>query len=752
MTSWLLLTASVVGFFVAVWVLRAADAVEMRRELVQMDLRFPVGLDEASVASFLGSISGLLPPWWRRWFHQPFVAIEIDADRSGVRHRLLVPRRFARSMTSALAAHLPGVSYEQTAIERPALRRGAEYWLTNGDRSLDVEPEAMSARLLASLQPLGKDERIVIQFLVAPARPVAPARLATADERERELRLDDGVMVTSEAVSALRKKRSRPLVLACLRIGVTAPEPRREVTLLRGVEASWHATRAPGVMLKRRHLSGRTAANRLRSVWVPLNRWPALLNVDELAGIVGFPTGNTVLPGVDLAACPPMIVPSPVSRFGTVLGDGTHPRSRRPVALDARARLHHGLIVGPTGSGKSVLATHLAIADAAAGHGLVVIDPKDGGLIDGIAGALPEDRLGDVIVLDPTESTVVGFNPLASTPASRELVVDRVLELMVSIWGRDLVGPRSADIIRHVLLTIAASETLRLTEAPRLIEDQAFRRRILKSTDVGFEVRSWWEWVDGLSAGEWVAMTAPVLNKLRAFVGRTPVANTLGQDTPGLDFAGVLRERQIVLVRLPVGLLGDETTALIGALLINQLWNAVAARAGIAPERRRPVSVIIDEVGTVLRFPGSSIETMLTQARGYGVGVTLAAQHLSQLPADVRTAALTNARTKVVFTCGRDDAGVFARELGNGLKPEHLMGIDAFHAIAAVYADGKTQTATTIRTRPPAEPLRDPEVVREASRRRWGVGREVIGEQRRARVETSSEAEAKPVGRRRRRP
>ena len=29
---------------------------------------------------------------------------------------------------------------------------------------------------------------------------------------------------------------------------------------------------------------------------------------------------------------------------------------------------------------------------------------------------------------------------------------------------------------------------------------------------------------------------------------------------------------------------------LIGALLINQLWNAVAARAGISPERRRPVS------------------------------------------------------------------------------------------------------------------------------------------------------------------
>ncbi len=752
MTSWLLPTASVVGFFVAVWVLRASDAVQLRRELVQFELRFPTGLDEAAVASFLGSITGLLPPWWRRWFHQPFIAIEIDADHRGVRHRLLVPRRFVRSVTASLAAHLPGVSYEQTDTVRPFPQRGAEYRLTNAERSLDVEPEAISARLLASLQPLGKDERIVVQFLVAPARPVAPARLATADERERELRLDDGVMVTSEAVSALRKKRSRPLLLACLRIAATAPAPRREVTLLRGVEASWHATRAPGVMLKRRHLPGRTVADRIRSVWVPLNRWPALLNVDELAGIVGAPTGSSSLPGIDLAACPPMIVPTVVSRFGTVLGDGTHPRSRRPVAIDARARLHHGLIVGPTGSGKSVLATHLAVADAAAGHGLIVVDPKDGGLIDAIAGALPEDRLDDVIVVDPTESTVVGFDPLASTPATRELVVDRVLGLMTSIWGRDLVGPRSADIIRHVLLTIAASETLRLTEAPRLIADASFRRRVLKATTLGFEVRAWWEWVDGLSAGEWVAMTAPVLNKLRAFVGRTPVANTLGQNAPALDFARVLRERQIVLVRLPVGLLGDETTGLIGALLINQLWNAVAARAGISAERRRPVSVIIDEVGTVLRFPGSSIETMLTQARGYSVGVTLAAQHLSQLPTDVCTAALTNARTKVVFPCGRDDAGVFARELGNGLRPEHLMGIDAFHAIAAVYADGKTQAPATIRTRPPADPLRDAEVVREASRRRWGVDRESVAEQRRARVETHPEAEAKPVGRRRRKP
>lgn len=747
--SLLLLTVTVALFFTALLTLRAGDAAQLRAELVALDLRFPAGQDEAGVQAFLGAVSGLLPPWWRRWWHTPFIAVEVHADHRGTRHRLLVPRRLLRSIEGSLAAHLSGVAYEPALVTHSPLDVAAEYRLTNGERPLAIDTAPLSARLLASLQPLHAGEAVIIQALLAPARPVAPARLAKASEQASEWR-NDGLMLNSEAVTAARKKRSAPLLLATLRVGACAGSVGRARALVRDAEATWHATRAPGALLRRRSLPTGLVAGRLRSIAVPLLGWPALLNADEAAGLVGLPVEIAELPGLELRGMRPLAVPPVVPFSGTVLGDGTHPRTARPVALSDRARTHHALIVGPTGSGKSVLQTHLAVHDAAvARRPLVVLDPKDGELVEGVIERLPEERLGDVIVFDPTDERPVGFNPLRSTFATRELMVERVLGLMVEIW-KDNLGPRSADIIRHVLLTIAAADDLTLTEAPALIVEESFRRRVLAASDPGDEVRAWWGWVDGLGAAEWSAMTQAPLNKLRAFVGRSAVADTIGQPEPAIDFARVLREGQILLVRLPVGLLGDETTALLGAMLINQLWHAIASRAAVPKDRRRTASVIIDEVGTVLRFPASSLDTMLTQARGYGVGVTLAAQHLTQLPAEVRAAAMTNARTKVVFACGRDDAGTFAREFGHGLKPEELMAVEPYEAVAAVFADGRTQRPATIHTRPPAEPIRQAAEVRAASRARWGADREALQAVRRARREPPEGTAKAAVGRRRR--
>jgi hypothetical protein len=159
---------------------------------------------------------------------------------------------------------------------------------------------------------------------------------------------------------------------------------------------------------------------------------------------------------------------------------------------------------------------------------------------------------------------------------------------------------------------------------------------------------------------------------------------------------------------------------------------------------------VVDEIETVLRFPSGVVESMLTQARGYGVGVTLAAQHLDQLPTSVRKTALANARTKVIFACSRDDAGVLARELGHGLTPEDLTGSEAFHAYAAVFAEGKVQPAASIVTAPPAPPLRESEVVKAASARRHGRAASDVAAEMSARESQPQVTRSGAVGRRRR--
>jgi hypothetical protein len=264
-----------------------------------------------------------------------------------------------------------------------------------------------------------------------------------------------------------------------------------------------------------------------------------------------------------------------------------------------------------------------------------------------------------------------------------------------------------------------------LVEAPRLLTDPAFRRAVLAQVDDP-GVLGFWHWFDNLSTAEQAAMTAAPVNKLRSLTSRTAVRHEIGHPKPAIDFGRILNRGGVLLVRLSSGLLGEETASLLSALIATQLWQAITARAALPLDKRQPAMVIIDEVQSVLRLPVNTIEDMLTQARGYGVGVTLAHQHLQQLSTDVREAAMANTRSKVVFACSQRDATTFAREFGSSLTADDLRDIEAHEAVATIFANGRTQPPTTIAMTPPAEPLRETEVVRAASRHRFGTDRDVV--------------------------
>lgn len=130
-------TLALLAFVIGLTLLRAADARKQRLSLTPIDLRFPRDQDEDGVRAFLGSISGLLPPWWRRWWHTPFVVSEIHANRTGTRHRLLVPQRFVRHIEGALAAHLPNVAYDiGGSFAYPALTVGSTVFCARCQRRL----------------------------------------------------------------------------------------------------------------------------------------------------------------------------------------------------------------------------------------------------------------------------------------------------------------------------------------------------------------------------------------------------------------------------------------------------------------------------------------------------------------------------------------------------------------------------------------------------------------------------------------
>lgn len=737
----------------ALLVMKSGSTRQLHSQMMIYRLSFPAELEAEAVQRFLAALSGLLPPWHTRWLARPGVFFEIVACQAGIVHQLVVPRSARSAIEAALSAHLPSVRYELLETEfgsnqnRRTLSVGAEYRLTTTQRTLRSDPIGLSAGLLASLWPLVEGEMITVQWVVTPAAPVQPPRLRAKDQGVR-VASEVGALDSAEAVTALKAKQSEPLLLAVARISVTAESRDRARSLLRHVESPWHASRAPGVHLTRRFLPETVIAARVQRRSVPLIEFPITLNVVEASGLIGWPIGLTGMPGLTLGGCRLLPVPGVVATSGTVLGSSTFPATAgRPVALDATARRHHLWVCGPTGIGKTTLLARLALEDIEAGHPTIVIDPK-GELIERIAQRLPEDRLGDVIVLDATDDErPVGYNPLKCTPANRELVVEQTLGVMRSIWKWSW-GPRLDDIVRACLLTLTAAGKMTLAEVPSLITDETFRSRILAKVHDPFGVDAFWATFNSWSKAEQVTNVQPVLNKVRALAGRSRLRGVLGQVDPAVDLPRIIANRQVLLVNLAAGSLGTDAAYLLGSLLFSGVWDAISARASVPENQRSMVACYLDEFQHMVALP-TPAETILAEGRSYGLALTLAHQNLGQLDRDLQQAVKANARTKLVFQTSRDDAQVFARELGGGLTPEDLMGIAAHEAVVAAFAAGRTQPPATIALPDLSEPIRSASDVVTRSREAFGVERSEVDAALQIRL-SGGRARPTPMGRSRR--
>jgi hypothetical protein len=208
------------------------------------------------------------------------------------------------------------------------------------------------------------------------------------------------------------------------------------------------------------------------------------------------------------------------------------------------------------------------------------------------------------------------------------------------------------------------------------------------------------------------------MNKLRQWLLRPSLRAVLGQRQPRFDLRQVFTERKILLVPLRKGVLGPESASLLGSLVVAQLWQVTQERAGIPAERRHPVMVYIDEVQDYLHLP-TDLGDALAQARGLGVGFTLAHQFLGQLPAAMRGAVVSNARSKVCFQLAQEDAVQLAKGHPE-LTPEDFTALGQYQVYASLFARGAVTPYASGITLPPSRPSSDPARIKRLSRERYG--------------------------------
>ncbi|MGH2461975.1 MAG: TraM recognition domain-containing protein, partial [Chloroflexota bacterium] len=211
----------------------------------------------------------------------------------------------------------------------------------------------------------------------------------------------------------------------------------------------------------------------------------------------------------------------------------------------------------------------------------------------------------------------------------------------------------------------------------------------------------------------------PLLNKLRAFLLSSPIRAIIGQEQTTFDLDQVL-DGGLLLARLPKGSLGEETSRLLGALLISRVWQQVQARTRLPEHERRDCALYVDEMHNYLALP-RSFEDLLAEARGYRLSLCLAHQHLAQLPREMSDALSANARTKLVFTCSPEDAHKLERHFAPELTGHDLANLDPHQAACRTLADGKETRPFTLRTQPLPDPNPDKAAkLREQSERQFG--------------------------------
>lgn len=370
----------------------------------------------------------------------------------------------------------------------------------------------------------------------------------------------------------------------------------------------------------------------------------------------------------------------------------------QPFGLRAADRRHHTYTIGKTGCGKTTMLRNLILQDIEAGQGVGVIDPH-GDLASDLLDHIPPWRTDDVVYFNPADLEFpIGFNLLQSVPAdSRHLVVSSVVGIFKAIW-KDSWGPRLEYLLYCAVASLLECQNTSLLGLQRIFVDEDYRRWVVKQVKDPL-VRSFWLDEFGRYDKRFLQEAiAPIQNKVGQLLTSPPVRNILGQVKSKFDPRFMMDNRRILIANLSKGALGEDKTNLMGAILVSKFQLAAMSRANVPEEKRPNFFLFIDEF---FNFTTESFAGILSEARKYGLCLTLSHQYMEQLDKSVREAVLGNVGTIVAFRVGHQDADVLEQEFGASYRARHFTEL-ANHQVCVKLLEGaETGEPFTGRTVPP---------------------------------------------------
>ncbi len=430
-----------------------------------------------------------------------------------------------------------------------------------------------------------------------------------------------------------------------------------------------------------------------------------ILNIEELASVFHLPHTNVETPNIVWASSktaePPAKLPiitgndaidENISAFGLTNFRGIN----HQFGMLRSDRSRHVYIIGQTGAGKSGTLELFTLSDIFHGHGYAIIDPHGDFAVNNMR-FIPGSRLKDVVYFNPADTAFpLGFNPLEVTnPEQKTNISSEVIGVLKRMFG-DSWGPRLEYILRYTILALLDHPDTTMLDITRMLTDKRFREEVLASCKDTVVLQFWRvefaSWNDKFTA----EAIAPVLNKVGAFTANPIIRNIIGQPKSTFNIRKIMDEGKILIVNLSKGLIGEDNAAILGSFMVTKVQLAAMSRSDIdRVEDRRPFYLYVDEFQN---FATDSFATILSEARKYGLNLTVANQYISQMSDTVRNAVFGNVGTMISFRVSADDAPILAKQFEPQFEAGDLLQMHNRNFIINMVIQGEKAPAFSART------------------------------------------------------
>lgn len=678
---------------------------------------------------------------------QEFLSFEYAVLEAEVHFFVVCPRSLSAILEKQLTAFYPDAHIEQVEdynIFQPDSKVVSSYMMTSRPYYYPIRTyESMTAdplnTIVNSLSKISEDEGAAIQVMVRPKaqgwqkKGRALAKEMFQSKKKTRLKwynpltwvgslfeilfrgekaLGGGDIseaserttpVTDEEIKAMEEKNTRPGFETLIRLVSSAPTKdaaKANLAAMKGAFTQFNTTNGNSFDATKWHNNKVLVTNFIfrnfrRGSKQIFRRRKMILSSEELASIFHIPNirfnkyPSIAWQNFKIAPAPPNI-----PKEGILLGHNVYRGIKKDIHLAREDRFRHFYVIGQTGTGKSSILQVMLRQDLANGDGLCLIDPH-GSLIEDVLPFVPRNRADDVIYFDPADmERPLGLNLLeGDTWEEKELVALDAMNIMIKLFDEEVFGPRIQDYFRNGCLTLMSDPAGgALTDIVRLFTDDDFAK-IKRQHVTNPVVASFWDHqMAKTGAREKAEMIPYFAAKFGQFVTNTMMRNIIGQTKSAFDFAKIMQEGKILLMNLSKGTVGEINSKLLGLIIVQKIQMAALKREKLHRKDRRDFFLYIDEFQN---YVTPSIESILSEARKYRLGLNIAHQYIGQLEEDQGRKGVTNLKDAVFgnvgsmmcYKIGAQDAEHMAKEMAPVFSDQDLVNMDKFKAVIKLSID-----------------------------------------------------------------